>query len=247
MVSNKNSDYVINSDIIHLKYGSADLSIRLFLAKKKHLSITVFPDGEIVAKAPQAGSLEEITNRLRRRAGWMVRQLDYYRHFHPIQPERQYLSGETHFFLGRQYRLKIEEGKPEQVKLIGGYIRVQTDQIGNRARIRRLVGTWYSSHAKHLFLRHLEAKLPRFVKLGASQPMVRIQRMQKRWGSCIGKKSILLNTELIKAPLHCIDYVIIHELCHLVHPKHDKDFYQLLSRILPDWKERKKRLEMVMI
>ncbi|MCP4688975.1 MAG: M48 family metallopeptidase, partial [Desulfobacterales bacterium] len=118
---------------------------------------------------------------------------------------------------------------------------------GNGEKARELMRQWFSAHAATLFTRRLKAHLPAFAKKGAPTPEVRFRRMKKRWGGCTGEGVITLNTELVKAPIHCIDYVIIHELCHLIHPRHDKKFYRLLRRKLPDWKVRKERLEKVVI
>ena len=247
MKSVETSAYKIGSRTIHLKYGSANLPIQVNFSAKKHLSITVYPDRQIIVKAPQ--NLEEniIIQRIQKRAGWIVRQLDYYEKFHPVQPARQFIGGETHCYLGRQYRLKLRENTAEQVKLIGRYIEIQTLNTTDRKKIKQLLLKWYHVHAKELFRRRLDEIILRFNKLGISYPDIRVQRMDKRWGSCIGKKRILFNSELAKAPLHCIDYVIVHELCHMVHAKHDQGFYKLLSRMMPDWEKRKRRLEMVVI
>jgi len=106
---------------------------------------------------------------------------------------------------------------------------------------------WYSAHARNLLSKRLAQYLPAFKKMGTIIPEVRYRRMRKRWGSCSGNGGIILNTELVQAPIHCIDYVIIHELCHLLQPHHDGKFYHILKRVLPDWEKRKERLEKVMI
>ena len=107
---------------------------------------------------------------------------------------------------------------------------------------------WYRSHARKLLARRIDRYLPAFVKMGASvEPKIIYRRMKKRWGSCSVNGTVMVNTELVKAPLNCIDYVIIHELTHLLYPNHDKNFYQLLGLLLPDWEKRKVRLEQVVI
>jgi len=143
--------------------------------------------------------------------------------------------------------LKIRFGEKARVRLIGRFFEMELPDTGNREKARALMLDWYSEHAKDLLSRRLAQYVPTFERMGAVVPEVRYRRMRKRWGSCSSKGMILLNTELVKAPIHCIDYVIVHELCHLLYPRHDKEFYYLLERILPDWKKRKERLESVMI
>ena len=106
---------------------------------------------------------------------------------------------------------------------------------------------WYSAHAKNLLSRRLSQYLPIFVKMKAPEPKILFRRMKKRWGSCSKNGVIMLNNELAKAPILCIDYVIVHELCHLLYPNHDRKFFRLLKRIMPDWEKRKERLEKVII
>jgi predicted metal-dependent hydrolase len=106
---------------------------------------------------------------------------------------------------------------------------------------------WFGEHSREILESRVAKHMPDFLKRDAPTPRVRYRRMAKRWGSCSPKGAVTLNTELGKAPLHCIDYVVVHELCHLLHPHHDQRFHRLLSGILPDWKHRKDRLEQVPI
>ena len=214
---------------------------------RKYLSVTVHPDLCITAKAPAGYKLEFIRKRLEKRASWISKQLDFFERFQPLPKERKFVSGETHYYLGRQYRLRIRPGEKARVQLIGRFFEMELPDTNNRERARVLMLDWYSAHAKDLLSRRLAQYVPTFEKMGAAAPVVRYRRMKKRWGSCSGNGVIMLNTELVKAPTHCIDYVIIHELCHLLYPQHDKKFYHLLGRVLPDWEKRKERLEKVVI
>jgi predicted metal-dependent hydrolase len=162
-------------------------------------------------------------------------------------------------YLGRRYRLKIrgldelqelpgysKKIKPkETVKLTRGFFYVYQQDPTDRAQTETLIWNWYRDHASKLFRRRLKELMPWFRRRGIQEPPLNIRRMKKRWGSCTPSKAILLNTELIKAPAHCIDYVIVHELCHLAHPFHDNRFYWLLDLMMPDWRTRKERLEKV--
>jgi hypothetical protein len=106
-----------------------------------------------------------------------------------------------------------------------------------------LVEDWYREHAGPIFERRLERCYETARRLGIQRPPIRLRRMKTRWGSCTKKGEVLLNTELIKTPLHCIEYVIMHELCHLREHNHTKEFFRLLSRCMPDWERRKQRLD----
>ncbi|MCK5863070.1 MAG: M48 family metallopeptidase [Candidatus Hydrogenedentes bacterium] len=106
---------------------------------------------------------------------------------------------------------------------------------------------WHGSHARQILESRLTFYLPRFYLRGAPEPQVRYRRMKKRWGSCSRNGIIMLNTELGRTPLDCIDYVVVHELCHLLHPCHNRGFFHLLKTVLPDWERRKDRLEKALL
>ena len=232
---------------VNLSFGARQFVVDVVTEERNRLSVTVHPDLRITAKAPTGYELEIIRRRLERRASWIARQLDFFERFQPLPTERKFVSGETHYYLGRQYRLRIRPGEKARVRLIGRFFEMELPDTGNREKVRAIMLDWYSAHAKDLLSRRLAQYVPTFEKMGAVVPEVRYRRMKKRWGSCSDNGVIMLNTELVKAPIHCIDYVIIHELCHLLYPHHDRKFYRLLGRILPDWEERKERLEKVII
>ena len=104
---------------------------------------------------------------------------------------------------------------------------------------------WYRTHARDTFQRRMEFCHGVARRYGIERPQITLRRMTRRWGSSSGNGRILLNTELVKAPVHCIDYVIMHELCHQKYPNHSPSFFRLLARCLPDWESRKERLERV--
>ncbi|MFQ5484750.1 MAG: M48 family metallopeptidase [Desulfobacterales bacterium] len=232
---------------VDLSYGKRKFVVDVVTDDRKRLSLTVHPDLRITAKAPAGYEPEVIRQRLEKRAPWIARQFDLFERFQPLPPKRKFVSGETHYYLGRQYRLRIRRGESMRVRLLGRFFEMELPDLNKREKARALMLDWYSVHAKNLLARRVALHLPTFIRIGASEPEVRYRRMEKRWGSCSDKGVIMLNTELVKAPLHCIDYVIIHELCHLLYPHHDRKFYHLLGRILMDWKKRKERLEKVVI
>lgn len=237
----------IENQYMELKYGSKLINIRIFLKPRKRLSITVHPDMQVTAKAPDIYSLDRIKKAIEKKASWIYKQLNYFEDFQPIIPERKFISGETHYYIGRQYRLRIRKGDKTQVKLIGRFFQMELPDTNDSKKAKKLMQRWYLSHAKILLTNRILKYIQFFTELGAEMPDIHFRRMKKRWGSCSADSKILLNTELVKAPLYCIDYVIIHELCHLIYPKHNHGFYLILKRIIPDWEKRKERLEKVVL
>jgi predicted metal-dependent hydrolase len=161
----------------------------------------------------------------------------------PQTPPRRYVSGETHRYLGRQYRLTVSAGTPESVKLTRGRLHIYTADKDHPERVRQLLDDWYERQARRIFPERLQAVLPRMQPLGVtSEPTVQIKPLQARWGSCTGSGTITLNLRLVQVTKPYIDYVIVHELCHLVEHNHSKRFYALLDRAMPDWRERRRQL-----
>ena len=233
--------------MIIISYSNLQIPVTVWFEERNRLRITVQPDKSIVVKAPLDHPMEEVRAKLEKRAPWMIQQLEYFDQYHPILPERQYVSGETHYYLGRQYRLKVMAGSENDVKLIGKYFVLTTTQPENLERKQQILQDWYTRHAKVFIQNRSELFVDRLIELGARKPEIKYRRMNKRWGSCTPSGVITFNTELIKAPTHCIDYVVLHELCHLVHVGHNAKFYHLLDVLMPDWKKRKERLEKVIL
>jgi len=226
-----------------VKYGAETIGFDLIYNQRTGLTIIVYPDLRVLVKAPSGRSFEDVKERVKRRAPWILKQLNHFSQYHPVQPQRQYVSGETHYYLGRQYRLKVVEERIKGVKLIGKFIHVFTPDTSDKENIRNQLDRWYGKHAQNIFSLHARLCYEKVKRFHIPFPLVVIRKMKRRWGSLANSGSILLNTELIKTPLYCIDYVIMHEMCHLMIPKHNSKFYDLLNRCLPDWHKRKEILD----
>lgn len=227
----------------YIQFGSRKIEYQLTYSSRKSLGITVTPDLKVLIKAPVGAQIDKIKERLRKKAPWIIKQQSYFISFHPKQPARKYIGGETHLYLGRQYRLKIEICKIEGVKLKGQFIIVQTP---DKSRVKHLLKEWYLSHAKARCAVIAQPLIERFKKHHVQPSSIIMKDMATRWGSCTAKGKIILNPELIKAPKGCIEYVIIHELCHLVHHDHTKRFFELQSKEMPDWEKWKMKLEVLL-
>jgi len=231
-----------------LHHGGKQTPFTVDFRKRTKLAVTVHPDMRVEVAAPVGSPLNRVLARVEKRAGWILKQLRYFEQYQPTQPGPRYVSGETQVFLGRQYRLRVRESEKEGVKLIGRFFFVWVKDKGDILSVQGLLESWYRGHAERLFAHRLGECVEGIRSLGLkTTPRLLIRKMERRWGSCTKAGNILLNVDLIKAPVHCIDYVIVHELCHLKVHNHGTDFYRLLSRCMPDWLNRKRRLEHVVV
>ena len=228
-------------------FGKERIRFLLTFEDCKRLTISVNPDQSVIVRAPKGKKIEDVFEKIKKRAAWIIKQKHYFERFQPLPPEKKYVSGETFLYLGRQYRLKIIEDEQEKVKLIGKYLNVYTMTPKNKEKVKKLIEKWYLEHGKTIIMKHFQKCYESIKRISIPYPMVKFRNMKARWGSYGKSGTITLNTELVKAPLYCIDYVIVHELCHIKYPNHGDKFFRLLTRLMPDWKQRKERLERVII
>jgi predicted metal-dependent hydrolase len=220
-----------------------DIVLEVLYVNRKTMEIAVHPDGRVIVKAPMGTEKDAVEARVIKRSRWIRKKLDYFRQFEPKTPPKRYVGGETHLYLGRQYRLKLVKSSDEGVKLKGGHFYVRSADPHDPAGVKALLDQWYTYHAKILFPKRLAARHETAKALKVPLPKVMLRKMKRRWGSCSSRGTIVLNTDLVKASPFCIDYVIIHELCHLKIRQHNVQFRRFLSKFMPDWEARKAKLE----
>jgi predicted metal-dependent hydrolase len=227
-------------------HGKKNIEFSLFHVDRKTLEIAVHPDQTVVVKAPLGIDTEAIRTRVARRAGWIIRQRDFFQQFDPRTPPRSYVGGETHLYLGRHYRLRIGCGNRDAVKLTRGYFEIEVKGDISPEKIKSLLEGWYRDRAASKFHESLDRCWPHFEKHSSVKPRMQIKYMRKRWGSLSANGMLTLNTDLIRAPRECIDYVVVHELSHLRYKNHTPEFYRFLDKVMPDWKKRKHKLEVAL-
>jgi predicted metal-dependent hydrolase len=223
-----------------IQFGSKKIDFLVEYSARKTLGITVTSDLDVLVKAPVDSSMDKIKEKLLKKAAWIIKQQSFFLSFQPKTPERRYIGGETHLYLGRQYLLKIEPSKKDSVKLKGKFIEVHTS---DKSKVKGLVKEWYLLHAKSKFKEIAQPLIDKFKKHKVEPDSIVFREMPTRWGSCTPKGKIILNPELIKAPKGCIEYVIIHELCHLIYHDHTQKFIDLQTKEMPDWEKWKSKLE----
>ncbi len=227
-----------------LEYGTQAIRYELRFSERRTLAIHVHPDTRVTVDAPEGSAPAQIEEKVRQRAAWIVKQQRDFERYSYELPPREYVSGETHRYLGRQYRLKVlaSESGRETVKMDRGRIYVYARDTQNRARVKALLDRWYRRQARRVYAERLEEWFPRCERFGIARPEIVVRKMSARWGSCSTGGKITLNLKLIKLPKAYLDYVLVHELCHLVEHHHGPAFYALLDRVLPDWQERREEL-----
>lgn len=224
----------------YIQFGSRLIEFSIEYTNRKTIGITVTPDMTVIVKSPTDTDITIIKNKVKKRAAWIIKQQNFFVQFHPKMPKRKYISGETHLYLGRQYQLKIVASEKNQVSYKGRFIEVATKDSN---KTKDLLLQWYRQKAKEKFSTIAEPIIEKFKEYNVEPRGIYIQDMATRWGSCTQSGKIILNPELIKAPKGCIEYVITHELCHLIHHNHTQKFFDLQNTVMPNWEKWKNILE----
>lgn len=228
-----------------LRYGTrtAEYDVHESARLTSKLRIHVAPGGALTVEAPIGTSEIEIRAGVQKRARWIMDHIERFEDYRRHALVRDYSSGETHFYLGRRYKLKVitNPGGKRSLRLIAGRLEVTAPQ-GDATDVRLALQRWYRERALAYFT-------SRIIRLGAELPWVgaappiKLLTMKRYWGTCSPHGAVTLNPALIKAPAHCVEYVLLHELCHLAEHNHSPRFYALLDRYMPDWRAAKDELD----
>lgn len=229
------------------RYGDERILFeRILRPRASHkVLIKVHPNCRVVVSAPEVVGNEALLDAVKKRSRWIYRQLCEFRKQQEDVITRQYISGESYYYLGKQYLLKVIE-EPEQkqsVKLLRGQLEVRVRQK-SQERVSFLLAEWYKKRAREVFSRRLDILLEQTLWV-AGKPPLRLRTMYTQWGSCSPQGRIILNPHLVKAAHDCIDYVILHELCHLAEHNHSERFYRLMTQVMPQWEKVKERLDVM--
>lgn len=192
----------------------------------------------LTVKAPMEAPTDQIVKGVQRKARWIARRFAEHRDQRVNVLTREYVSGETVFYLGRRYILKVIEGSSGRASLIGRHLQVvaeTSDQAANS------VQSWYRARAERYFETCSKRMADRLEWVTAPPPIA-LAPMSYQWGSCRVDGTIALNPKLIRADRASIEYVIAHEFCHLRERNHGRRFYQLLEEVLPNWRSAQQSL-----
>lgn len=226
--------------IYKLQYENRDINIELQYGFRKRLLLTVYPDRRVVARIPYGFPKRKVEVYFYKKSKWIIKHLDHFEQY-PPESEKDYIEGEEFAFLGEKYKLKLIAGSTH-IALNGKELVVRVKDPTDKDMTTRILDRWYRKEAIRILTPRFHELFDRLQHLNLPETTLRFYKMKRRWGSCSLKGVITLNTELIKKDINLIDYVIIHEICHLKVPAHNKEFYALVGSVMPDWKERKRSL-----
>ena len=222
------------------------ITYQLTRKKVKNVNLRVKQDGSILVSANSRVPVAFIDDFIRQKQEFILSALAKFeekRELHQDTP-KNYISGENYTLLGKSLRLKVEESKNEDVYTDGICIFLKVKNKDNFRHKEIMMTKWLKEYQVKVFQEVILQTYTMFRKYDVPFPTLKIRTMKTRWGSCQPQKGIItLNSRLIEAPVDAIEYVVLHEFSHFIHPNHSKQFWNFVTMMMPDWKERKKGLE----
>ena len=218
-------------------------AIRRSPRRKKTVAVTVDPGGSVLVVAPVRIASARLDEIVTRKAPWIVQRLRRAESHGPPPAPREFVSGESVLYLGRHYRLKVHPDATAATgaaKLRGGWLHVPAPAGARQAaHVRAALVAWFRRHAAEGLPERVGAWR---AKAGVAPPRVVVADQRKRWGSCDHRGTIRLNWRIVQAPMRLVDYVVVHELVHLRHRGHGRDYWQAVGRVMPDYERRREEL-----
>lgn len=222
-------------------YDTEKIEFAVVKSRRKSLSIAIQPDGNLLVKAPFFLSDGEILKWVKTKTSWIVRQRAKILEQQETNPPKKYVTGEKFWYLGQEYELevRISVGRAGTVGIVEDKMILFSKTI-DEAEVQKILTDWFVKQAKVVI-----PKKVRFwaEQMGESYGKVTVKNQKKRWGSCSSARNLNFNWRLIMAASEVLDYVVVHELCHLRQMNHSKAFWREVEMVLPDYKVHKKWLE----
>ena len=209
--------------------------------KVKNLNLRIRRDGSVYLSASPRISPEETDRFVMEKADFILSAIKEFEDMKKYQPQpKQYASGESFTVLGHDLRLRVIQGEKNEIHSDGVFLYLQAKDTENFALKERIVKNYLNQQCREIFEEITDEIYPSFEKYGVERPVLHIRNMKTRWGSCMcNKGTVTLNSRLLAAPRTCVEYVVMHEMCHFIHANHSRQFYEFLTMMMPDWKDRR--------
>ena len=246
--TNKATPTVGGDYTLHLPDGRT-LDYAVMPSKRKSVTIHLSGNGGVIVKCPLNYPHAQIERFLLQKSSWVFEKQRYYQNLDPAEKPPEFNNGSPHMILGEMYTLCITAGirTYAQINYENKTIDLETAPNADDSHIKEAVINLYKRTAEQIFPERLEYCFTPFEGRGHPYPQLTIKPFKGRWGSMSVDKKMMLNTWLVRAPVDCIDYVIIHELCHMEHMNHSQHFYSLQDTMCPQWKTHKSALDKIQI
>ena len=235
----------METKILDLGAINGQVSVQIIRKNIKNVHLKVFRNLDVVLSVPMTVPSDWIDSFLNNHIEWIDDQITKYKKSSGYNNLSSIRSGSSTQLLGKDVRIYKEASLIDQVELDEKKIFIFLRDISDEEQAQKLFDQWWRNTASDIFQSETEKLYQKiFKKYGLNQPKILVRKMKTLWGSCTpSKDKITLNEYLLKADIRCIQYVILHELTHLIYPNHSKEFYDFLTIHMPDWKERKKQLD----
>ena len=226
-------------------YEGSEISYQLEQKQVKNLNLRIHKDCKVYVSANPEVPVNKVDEFVVSKGQYICSVQKKFGEMALYSPKpKQYVSGETFYILGKGVRLKVEQASHNTISSDGVYLNLCIKDPQDFEKKKRMVSHFLDCQCDTTFGEVMSEIYPVFQKYGVAVPVLRLRNMETRWGSCLPRKGIItLNKRLLEAPRYCIEYVVMHEFCHFIHPDHSKHFYAFLTMLMPDWKERKRILD----
>lgn len=225
-----------------LSVAGRDLPVTVRRSRRRTVALHLLPGPELQLRAPRHCPEAVLAGFLLSRREWIQRHLE---RLPPPAPRLRYVAGEPHPLLGRPYPLAPLQAARRRVRIAHGRLRAALPSPHTPDRIAAALQAWYRGQAERVFGERLALwGVEAAARFGTPPaPPLRLRRMRRRWGSCTGTGMVTLNTRLVERCRCLIDYVLVHELCHLRELNHSPRFHALVAELMPDWRTRSEALD----
>ncbi|MRR20108.1 M48 family peptidase [bacterium] len=223
--------------------ASGEVELDIVRSSRRTVALYVKPGGTLLVRAPWYVPVSVLMHFVRQKTVWIERQMKRLKDVKPAGETTLVSDGSVIPFMGSQVTVKVTAGNRTTAVLDENSLLLTIAGEITPGRITALTDAWYHREAKDYFTSRTAGLAALHSALLPAPGPVNVRRMKRRWGTCHSSGAIWFNRELIKKNPELIDYVIVHELCHLVHHNHGREYYQLLGSIIPDFRELRKRLQ----
>ena len=228
--------------MLSYEYGTQIIEFDVVFRKRKTMAIQIQAPDKITVISPIGVKEDEILRVVKGKSKWIVQKLFQIREIDHLKRTREYVNGESFIYMGRNYSLQIQYDRTYKIpkaKLYRGKLYVYSDCY-DPLFIRLAIEKWYKEKA----LQKIEERISYYQKYFDVAPnKVMVKEQKKRWGSCSSQRNLNFNWKCIMAPSPVLDYLVVHEMCHMVHMNHSPDFWNLVASILPDYEKRREILK----